>query len=444
MIKHKRSHQMRKAVLISIAVFIWLAALVFYWSVDPTGSPRRHCLAGIFLSYLLLWSLIFFWSNTSKVEKAQRFLLTSVSVALTVGLLELLALANFVDFRLTLSTLSDVPWEHPDNLLDPKLVHIHKPYYRQRFDGIEYRYDQHGLRNEVDLEVADIVVIGDSFIEGWRVSAADLLTSQLAKQLSLTVANLGQSHYGPQQELELLRRYGLRLHPKVCVWAFYEGNDLWDVEGYNRTTSNWERFSKKLHSFKQRSFTRNALLAVKRILDSMRRSDDAVEAELRKQIFSGVFEGPEGRKTTMIFVRDWHPPLSASEYEALREVPAILSQASELCRANGAKFLLVFIPTKFQVYGRLTELNANTKPPNWVIDDLRERLEAVIREDLPDVNFLDLTMALTKEAKQGSLVYFPQRDTHWSPEGHRVAAIAIAQFLEAMGIRKEGQPLVAK
>src|SRR4030095_10006550 len=100
-INNNRSQLVGKAVLISIFVCIWLGALVFYWSVDLTSSPNRYYLVGIFLSYLILWGLIFFWSNTSTVEKAQRFLLTSGSVAVAVGLLELLVVANLVDFRLT-------------------------------------------------------------------------------------------------------------------------------------------------------------------------------------------------------------------------------------------------------------------------------------------------------------------------------------------------------
>jgi hypothetical protein len=50
------------------------------------------------------------------------------------------------------------------------------------------------------------VVVGDSFIEGGGVSAADLLTTRLQELTGRTVANVAQSWYGPQQELELLRR----------------------------------------------------------------------------------------------------------------------------------------------------------------------------------------------------------------------------------------------
>jgi hypothetical protein len=50
---------------------------------------------------------------------------------------------------------------------------------------------------------------------------------------SLTsVANLGQSGYGPQQELAVLKRYGCPPYDRNTSWVFYEGNDLLDVQEY--------------------------------------------------------------------------------------------------------------------------------------------------------------------------------------------------------------------
>lgn len=359
---------------------------------------------------------------------AQRLLVSTVAVALTLGCFELLVLAHLVDFRSVLGTPIAEPWSHPDNLLDPKLLHIREPHYRRRFDGIEYRYDRHGLRNEVDLETADVVVIGDSFVEGWKVSAADLLTAELARRSDLTVANLGQSWYGPQQELELLRRWGVPLHPKACVWAFYEGNDLRDVERYRAATRDWEAFAGRLHTFEQRSFTTNAVLAVRRIVDPAPPGDEPDQATVAK--LSGVFAAPGGTKTTMTFLPEWHgPAVPEHTSAALEEVYASLASACELCRAGGAEFLVVFIPTKYRVYGALTTFPPEAEPSRWVVDRLPETLHATLLETLPDAKFLDLTVAFTEEAKRGSMLYFPGWDTHWTPAGHRIAATAIAERL---------------
>ena len=59
-----------------------------------------------------------------------------------------------------------------------------------------------------------------------------LATTHLAKLTQKTVANLGQSGYGSQQELVVLKRYALPLHPESVVRVFYEGNDLRDAARY--------------------------------------------------------------------------------------------------------------------------------------------------------------------------------------------------------------------
>ncbi len=365
--------------------------------------------------------------NASKTNLAKRFFLTTVSLLFTVGLLEILVLAKIVDFRLVLGTARSQPWHHPNNLLDPKLLHIRKPYQYFKWAGIEYRYDQHGLRNEADLETADIVVIGDSFIEGWGVSSADLLTSHLGKQLGRTVANLGQSWYGPQQELELLRRYGVQLRPKVCTWVFYEGNDLWDVGRYKEATKNWVNFSKDLHSFRQRSFTKNAIAAMRKLFFSVMppRDDNAFIIK----DWSGVFEMSSGRKVRLIYLQPNRGNLSPVDLEALQLVRASLAEAHELCRKVGAKFWVVFAPVTFRVYKEFLEFDPQAQARTWVANDLPVKLEMIVRNALPGAEFLDLTPALTAKAAEGRLLYFPEWDTHWSPEGHRVAANAIAQSL---------------
>ena len=76
------------------------------------------------------------------------------------------------------------------------------------------RYDRNGFRNAKTLETAEVVVIGDSYVEGYLMSDEHLLTTHLSKLQGMSVANLGHSGYGPQQELAVLRRFGLPLKPK--------------------------------------------------------------------------------------------------------------------------------------------------------------------------------------------------------------------------------------
>ena len=56
----------------------------------------------------------------------------------------------------------------------------------------DVEYDRNGFRNGADLTRADMVVIGDSFVEDIPTSTAQLATSMLAHQRNETIANLGK------------------------------------------------------------------------------------------------------------------------------------------------------------------------------------------------------------------------------------------------------------
>src|SRR5262249_43719955 len=134
------------------------------------------------------------------------------------------------------------------NRWDRDLIHIHIPH--SRFVGavagnlayfgipaptqyhVDIAYDKNGFRNDVDLTSADSGAIGDSFVEAALVPQSQTVITQLARHLNVSVANLGQSHYGPQQELVVLQRYGIPLSPKIVIWFFFGGNDLVDIDAY--------------------------------------------------------------------------------------------------------------------------------------------------------------------------------------------------------------------
>jgi hypothetical protein len=416
-------HQKSKNVLSALFVVICIGTVVLYWVMAP--ESLYHTLGAFMLSYLVLWSVIFLWNDTSNTEKVKRFFLTTGSFALTIGFFELLVAVQAIDFRIIFETPVVEPWHHPANLKDPKLLHIHKPYDRWLWYGIEYQYDQYGLRNDTDLESADLIVIGDSFVEGLGVSAKDILTTQLAEQLNRSVANIAQSWYGPNQELELLRRYGLKFDPKICVWVFYEGNDLADLQRYTMATRDWESFSKDFHSFRQRSFMKNAILAIRRMLPPIPNKNMFDRDRMKEQ--SGLYKSSSGQMIRLYF-HDKGYYLSEDDRIAIKELSSVLGQAHQLCHAVGAKFFFVFAPTKFRVYRDFTEFSAEAQPRYWVINDLPQKLEAMVLENFPDGKFLDLTTALVDQARQEPLLYF-NYDTHWSAEGHRIAASAIANIV---------------
>ena len=195
------------------------------------------------------------------------------------------------------------------------------------------RYDRNGFRNSIDLQKADIVVIGDSFIEGYMTAESKLATTLLGQLQGAIVANLGHLGYGPQQELVVLKRYGLPLHPHTVIWAFYEGNDLSEAQSYEiRVAAVGSTF---LQNVWFRSFTRNVLA---RVLHPVRECTPNPEIEQywahfndEHQIVKSVFFAPSD-------------PAPFSMYQLSNALPYI-AEAATLCYERNIRFIVAFAPT---------------------------------------------------------------------------------------------------
>jgi hypothetical protein len=368
-------------------------------------------------------------------EIAGRCLLIAASLAFVLLCLELPALAGLLDYR-TLIGPSHVWWA--PNITDPELLHTHRPHARQRGAARggdvanafqispadlssfswDVRYDRHGFRNESDLDHADIAVIGDSFVEGLTVPSKQLMTSVLAGLQGRVVANLGQSAWGPQEELAVLKRYALPLHPRTILWLFFEGNDLGDVISYQRQAAAPATF---WDSFKARSFSRSAWAELKQILHPRVKTSG-----IRRE---GLLELPGHGPRPVYFIYPSHA-LTAGEAGALDQTKTILSEASQLSAAQGARFVAVYVPDKFRVFSPFLQFPADSECRRWVINDLPDRFQKAVSSLGSGVGYLDLTPVLEGAVRRGSLPYYPD-DAHWSETGHQVAAQAIDRYLRS-------------
>jgi hypothetical protein len=369
-----------------------------------------------------------------------RFILTAMALALVLVSLEFVSAVGLVDFRRVLAVAGPDPWNNTDNARDPELIHIHKPYLKRigatrgnialalhlagtRFYPYDVACDRNGFRNTCNRSAAEVVVLGDSFVEGGLIAAEDLMTATLARLTGCTVANLGQSAYGPQQELAVLKRYAAPLHPKLCIWTFYEGNDLDDVARYEQLRHRGREPAAGSTPW-ERSFGRNTLWALSDRLGRFLAPDPAEQAP------QGTFQGDDGQRVQLFFKRDTQD--SRQERAALDKVVAILSAAHAVCATNRIALLVVFAPEKFRVYRDYCTFRPNNPCSGWGLDDLPAQIGRRVTALSPRIGFLDLTPALSAEAARGRLLYFTD-DTHWSAEGHEVTGRTIATYVSHQG-----------
>jgi len=422
----------------TLAVTTWLLvglcglATVLFWAVDP---QRAHeLLAIVLVVYLSFWIGLYLFTSFDWPAVALRFSLSTGGLLFSILAAEVVALSSLVDYRLVFQTVRDEPWRNPVNRSDPELLHIRKPYshfkgYQKSGDIAQYhsvahtnsyyynaRYDQHGFRNDTDLEQADLVVIGDSFIEAGQVSQQKTMTAVLGGLQGKVSANLGQSWYGPQQELVVLKRYAVPLKPEVVVWAFFGGNDLFDFHRYEEQIKDWPEISKQYHSFKKRSFTRN-LLQVGLAHLASRELTPALECLLSK---------PSG-ETIPLYFHHSSDQLSFNG-DTVEQVIQIFSEAKQVAQLNNIELVVAYVPSKIEVYHDICSFKNRPTYPAVGSKQLSDLLAERVSGMKNSISYIDLTPALREAAGKGEQVYFSD-DTHWTPAGNRVAARAIHDFI---------------
>jgi lysophospholipase L1-like esterase len=233
------------------------------------------------------------------------------------------------------------------------------------------------------------------------------------------VANLGQYGYGPLEELAVLRRFGLPLHPRTVIWMFFEGNDLNDVLRYRKASVRGRTPQRFWSSFWERSFTINALAQIRKQYRQLSRPFG------KKR--SGTIGEPNAQQRTIYFVYS-APPLSSEQLDAFNQTLDTIATAHQLCANHASRLIFVFIPAKFRVFRDLCKFPEASECRKWSLNDLPDRMSKAIRAVSADIRYLDLTRDFIGSVRRGELPYYAD-DDHWSPEGHKVAAEAINAYL---------------
>jgi hypothetical protein len=378
-------------------------------------------------------------SSARPRQAALRAASVTLGLIFALGLLELAAAARLVHWELAFMALRG---EEQDYVPDPDLGFRHAPSRRwsgrprgdleaacglpaSSPDRIAITYDERGYRNPTLLARAEVAVIGDSFIEGRYVSDDQVVSAFLEAQLRRPVANLGVAGYGTAQERIVLERDALPLEPRVVVWFFFEGNDLYnDKEFENALFAPREvraRAWTEGHGWWRRSLVRSA------------------HRQLRLQLHpiapghcphAGTLVSGPHRGQRVLFGPEAAVPWTDFEKQQWGKTRATIREGVGLARARDVHLLLVYVPIKFRVYGDLVDPAPGSELPQWTPWPLPELFAELCRAE--EVPCLDLTEPLRRAVLEGGMPYAPV-DSHWSPEGHRLVAGRLAGAFEALG-----------
>jgi hypothetical protein len=356
---------------------------------------------------------------------------------------------------------------------DPQLGYRYRPELSRTYpwregdapqSAVRFTTDGDGFRNPPGLASPRIVLLGDSFVEGDLVDEPATVRARLAGDTGVVVRNLGLSGYGPQQYEIAARRFGLPARPAWVVVALFEGNDLGDAEFFDQ----WRRSSIPWNDYVLDVLRSRGGSAAFRPHHPLRTLDAL--AAIGSGLWGRLVTPPQVTAPANPFDRRcredpggagclrfgagflYRETQSADEWRAGRGwalTRAALDGLKDLCRAGGARLLVVLVPTKESLY--VPRAAASISPaafdrfvagaagapgtyfPAFLANHgaLDRVIEPFLRQE--GIDFLNLRPVFERAADEGRRLYF-RLDMHWNARGHAAAARAIADRLHALGL----------
>jgi hypothetical protein len=350
----------------------------------------------------------------SRRALAQNAALSAVSLLTLFGVLEL-GVRLFVDLEARQPTsVRDVDWSHPTRFL---------PGSRRTYRTTEFEFtvafNRHGRRDvewsaETVADPRSILVIGDSFVLGNAVEAADTIPSRMEARLAergdpREVMNFGMPGGAPPHYALLLEgalREGFAA--RTLVVALFVGNDF------------YPSVFQPLRPAPERPAAGPAGSALLRLLRArLAQSPRSVGFALTVGRWLGITLYDTGG--SYVFLRVQTP----EQQQLFERILGEVRRMRNLAAAHGRRLHVVVIPNKLQVEngddltGRIYDAAAAD----------RRILDWCQREAIP---CLDLLPALTAAARESGPLYYPI-DRHFTPRGYDLAAARIVDFLAAEG-----------
>jgi lysophospholipase L1-like esterase len=228
----------RSAVLLS---WLGLAALALHRSATPEvlgrWSPAYAAFLGMALALCIGLALV------SRRASLARIQARSGEALLLAGAFGFALLSAELYLRvfdpIGLDYYTELLKYAKDRVPDPVVSYRHPPSTTHRYQGVEVRYNEAGLRDRPIAPKADrewrVLMLGDSLVFGWGVEQERIFSAELEELLAedlqrpVRVINAGVCSYNTVTQLAWLRRDGLGLEPDLVVLV-YATNDIGPID----------------------------------------------------------------------------------------------------------------------------------------------------------------------------------------------------------------------
>lgn len=349
----------------------------------------------------------------------------------------------------------------------------HVPNQTEQRDNAEFNYEfatnSLGFRN-TELaavkapESRRVMVVGDSFVEGFGVEQNETFTSHLSilhQTEGIDFINAGLSGQGPLKYKAMIKAFSLRLDVDailVCLFA----NDLADMTlppGYRwyekAIFSAWPNIAGLAITIKRRGnkplldSTKQRINFVERVVSAA--NHKGLEKQLieqwRTSLKSEWIEEADKLRISgpvlsfgLLNPQFWSESIDIDTQEAEEKwqlMQSTLVDIAKFARKNQKEFAVVYIPSVFQ-YDIQSFSDERPWPTlgsvlrkEWLIGttEIQTRLSKLM--DQENISFLDLTPSLRTELAESRQTLNFRYDEHFNKAGHKTTARLLKNWLEA-------------
>ena len=305
-----------------------------------------------------------------------------------------------------------------------------------------------------------ILILGDSFAEGYTVRFEDLFSEVLKRRLNKSpgkyyyeVINTGTGAYSTDQELLLFQSEGKKYSPDLTVLMFYEN----DVLG--NTSSHDERGYKPLFKVVHGMLTLTNIPVPRPEVQTVKSEEgvphDSLFVKTKKwlnqnfllyrfitrrlknnhslrTLVEKVGLAEEGGLYIPEFLEVGKKQPTVEVQKAWRVTEAIMRRLKDEVRSIGSRLLVFYIPHQAAIYDekwRATIRKYGISDEHWSLHQVGFQLSAIC--DKNNIDFIDPTkrFQLTADSldEKSERLYFEQ-DGHWNVSGHRLAGEILAEY----------------
>ncbi len=278
---------------------------------------------------------------------------------------------------------------------------------------------------------ADIVSIGGSITFCTAVPAEETFGAALERLTGTAVYSLDLPGIGPYEYIEILRRSGLALTPRVVVMNIGEGNDLRDVERYFAFRAGDAPEFRKKERLGGPFAISYALAFLKGAIEKIVK-DFVTEAgpDFRYTVVSEGVETPMNVTNNDPDELDYARRVESGDLSPALYEDALVSFV-ELARAENFVPVVAYIPAAYTAYADSVTFSDPSIAPDLRAYSDKQRQWLADNTTRLGYIFIDTTGAMQAASKDGPLTYFPA-NVHLTAAGHRAAAEAVAAGLATL------------